>query len=246
MDEKKKQKILKRQEKLRNVLLSLSDKIKIDDVKAQQQSSREMQRDNKEMTIDGIRDEISDSDITIVWEKGWKNVDENLNTLDELVRTSREYRDILADIENFKYGERIAEFIERMDGSIKEIKDIIYDVRQEVLSFYKAQKEGNVKGTKESKDSNYFFHSYQEYYEGLIDYIKKINEAILKSNGVDNEEKINIIKKLDAVIEKDNQFKDSIEMKDCDLSELILNIETAIDVIPFLEKCKRFRPASHR
>ena len=66
MDEKKKQKILKRQEKLRNVLLSLSDKIKIDDVKAQQQSSREMQRDNKEMTIDGIRDEISDSDITIV------------------------------------------------------------------------------------------------------------------------------------------------------------------------------------
>lgn len=165
-------------------------------------------------------------------------MDENLNTLDELVRTSREYRDILADIENFKYGERIAEFIERMDGSIKEIKDIIYDVRQEVLSFYKAQKEGNVKGTKESKDSNYFFHSYQEYYEGLIDYIKKINEAILKSNGVDNEEKINIIKKLDAVIEKDNQFKDSIEMKECDLSELILNIETAIDVIPFLEKCK--------
>ena len=165
-------------------------------------------------------------------------MDENLNTLDELVRTSREYRDILADIENFKYGERIAEFIERMDGSIKEIKDIIYDVRQEVLSFYKAHKEGNVKGTKESKDSNYFFHSYQEYYEGLIDYIKKINEAILKSNGVDNEEKINIIKKLDAVIEKDNQFKDSIEMKDCDLSELILNIETAIDVIPFLEKCK--------
>lgn len=66
MDEKKKQKILKRQEKLRNVLLSLSDKIKIDDVKAQQQSSRELQRDNKEMTIDGIRDEISDSDITIV------------------------------------------------------------------------------------------------------------------------------------------------------------------------------------
>lgn len=165
-------------------------------------------------------------------------MDENLNTLDELVRTSREYRDILADIENFKYGERIAEFIERMDGSIKEIKDIIYDVRQEVLSFYKAQKEGNVKGTKESKDSNYFFHSYQEYYEGLIDYIKKINEAILKSNGVDNEEKINIIKKLDAVIEKDNQFKDSIEMKECDLSELILNIETAIEVIPFLEKCK--------
>ena len=165
-------------------------------------------------------------------------MDENLNTLDELVRTSREYRDILADIENFKYGERIAEFIERMDGSIKEIKDIIYDVRQEVLSFYKAQKEGNVKGTKESKDSNYFFHSYQEYYEGLIDYIKKINEAILKSNGVDNEEKINIIKKLDAVIEKDNQFKDSIELKECDLSELILNIETAIDVIPFLEKCK--------
>lgn len=165
-------------------------------------------------------------------------MDENLNTLDELVRTSREYRDILADIENFKYGERIAEFIERVEGSIKEIKDIIYDVRQEVLSFYKAQKEGNVKGTKESKDSNYFFHSYQEYYEGLIDYIKKINEAILKSNGVDNEEKINIIKKLDAVIEKDNQFKDSIEMKDCDLSELILNIETAIDVIPFLEKCK--------
>ena len=165
-------------------------------------------------------------------------MDENLNTLDELVRTSREYRDILADIENFKYGEQIAEFIERMDGSIKEIKDIIYDARQEVLSFYKAQKEGNVKGTKESKDSNYFFHSYQEYYEGLIDYIKKINEAILKSNGVDNEEKINIIKKLDAVIEKDNQFKDSIELKECDLSELILNIETAIDVIPFLEKCK--------
>lgn len=165
-------------------------------------------------------------------------MDENLNTLDELVRTSREYRDILSDIESFKIGEEVANFIERVDDGIKFIKDFIYGVRQDVLSFYKEQKEGNIKGTKPAKDSNYFFHSYQEYYDGLMDYIKKINEAILKSTALDNEEKINIIKKLDAVIEKDNQFKDSIELKESNLSELILNIETSVDVIPYLEKCK--------
>lgn len=66
MDEKKKQKIIQRQQKVRNILLSLSDRIKIDDAKAQQTSNRELERDNKELTIDGIRDEISDSDIKIV------------------------------------------------------------------------------------------------------------------------------------------------------------------------------------
>lgn len=66
IDEKKKKKIIQRQEKVRNVLLSLSDRLKIEDVKAQSTSKKEIDRDNKTMTIDGIRDEISDSDITIV------------------------------------------------------------------------------------------------------------------------------------------------------------------------------------
>ena len=66
IDPKKKQKILKKQEKVRNMLLSLSDKFKVSDAQAKQASQRELDKDNKTMTIDGIRDEINDSDIEIV------------------------------------------------------------------------------------------------------------------------------------------------------------------------------------
>lgn len=66
IDPKKKEKILKKQEKIRNIMLTLSDKLKVTYVQAEQNANRELEKDNKTMTIDGIRDEIEDSDITIL------------------------------------------------------------------------------------------------------------------------------------------------------------------------------------
>lgn len=66
IDSNKKKKILQRQEKIRKLMLSLSDRLKIADAKAEQNSQRELKKDNQTMTMDGIRDEISDSDIEIL------------------------------------------------------------------------------------------------------------------------------------------------------------------------------------
>ena len=63
---KKKKKILDKQEKLRKLFLSLSDKLKITDARALHTSNRELSQDNKTMTMDGMRDEVSDSDIQIL------------------------------------------------------------------------------------------------------------------------------------------------------------------------------------
>ena len=66
IDPKKKKKIIDKQEKLRKLFLSLSDKLKITDARALQTSNRELSQDNKTMTMDGMRDEVSDSDIQIL------------------------------------------------------------------------------------------------------------------------------------------------------------------------------------
>lgn len=66
LDPKKKKKILQKQDKLRKLFLSLSDKLKIADARAIQGTHRDLSRDNKTMTLDNMRDEVSDSDIQIM------------------------------------------------------------------------------------------------------------------------------------------------------------------------------------
>ena len=66
IDPKKKKKILQKQEKLRKVFLSLSDRLKVTDTWAERESGKKIQNDNKTMSMDNIRDEVSDSDIVIM------------------------------------------------------------------------------------------------------------------------------------------------------------------------------------
>lgn len=66
LDPKKKKKILEKQQKVQKVLLSLSDRLAIGNARAYEISQKQIEKDNRTMTIDGIRDEISDSDINIV------------------------------------------------------------------------------------------------------------------------------------------------------------------------------------
>lgn len=66
IDPKKKKKILQKQEKMRKVFLSLSDRLKVTDTWAERESGKKIQNDNKTMSMDNIRDEVSDSDIVIM------------------------------------------------------------------------------------------------------------------------------------------------------------------------------------
>lgn len=163
-------------------------------------------------------------------------MDENLKVLDELIRTSREYRDVIEDIESYNLSEELMNFTKNINRVIQNISDFIYNKRHDILFFYKIQKEKTIKDTSLCHDANYIFHTYQEYYDGLVDYIKKINEAIMSSSGISKEEYVNIIKKIDSVIEKDSSFLDSFEKKESNIDELIVNVECAIDLIPCLKK----------
>lgn len=62
----KKKSILAKQEKLRKIFLQYADKFKVRTSKAIQDSKRELAEQNKTLTIDGLKDEISNSPLEIV------------------------------------------------------------------------------------------------------------------------------------------------------------------------------------
>ena len=64
--EEKRRKILAKQESLRKTMLSLSEKIKVKDVKAMKVSEKEMKKDNQLLSVNGLRDEVSNSPFVIV------------------------------------------------------------------------------------------------------------------------------------------------------------------------------------
>lgn len=66
LDAAKKQKILKRQEKLRLKLLKLSEKLRVTSVKANELSGNEMKKDNQNLSLGSIQDDINDSDFSIL------------------------------------------------------------------------------------------------------------------------------------------------------------------------------------
>lgn len=64
-DSKKKAEILKKQENVKNTLLKLSSKLRVDHVKAISQSKQMLQKDNKMMTLDNIQQEVNQSPLQL-------------------------------------------------------------------------------------------------------------------------------------------------------------------------------------
>ena len=64
--EDKKKKILMRQENLRKKLLKLSDILRVKEAKAGKESKREIEKDNALLTVNGLRDDISNSPLEII------------------------------------------------------------------------------------------------------------------------------------------------------------------------------------
>lgn len=61
-----KKKILDKQEKCRKTLLSLSDKIRVKELKATKDAKKELESENKTMNVNTIRDEISNSSLELL------------------------------------------------------------------------------------------------------------------------------------------------------------------------------------
>ena len=64
--EDKRKKILAKQESLRSLLMKLSDVIRVKEVKATKDSKRELDKDNKAFSVNGLRDEISSSPFEVL------------------------------------------------------------------------------------------------------------------------------------------------------------------------------------
>ena len=62
----KKEKILKRQAELRLKFLRLADKIRVESKRDQELSKKVLEKDNRMLTVDGIRDDIDNSDFSVV------------------------------------------------------------------------------------------------------------------------------------------------------------------------------------
>lgn len=64
-NEKKKTAILMKQEKIKNLCMRLSEKLRVTHVKSMDSGKAALQRDNKLLTVDGIKKEISDSPLQL-------------------------------------------------------------------------------------------------------------------------------------------------------------------------------------
>ena len=64
--EDKKKKIISKQEGIRKFMLSLSDKIRIKEAKSAKVTGKEIEQDNKAMSVNSIRKDISDSPLSIL------------------------------------------------------------------------------------------------------------------------------------------------------------------------------------
>ena len=66
LTEDKKKKVLAKQENLRKKLLKLSDFLRVKEAKASRGSKRDIEKDNALLTVDGLRDDISNSPLELV------------------------------------------------------------------------------------------------------------------------------------------------------------------------------------
>lgn len=65
-DAKKKKEILDKQDRMRKLLISLSDKLRVKYTKAISTTKKDLDRDNKRLSIDGLKKEVSDSDFSLI------------------------------------------------------------------------------------------------------------------------------------------------------------------------------------
>lgn len=63
--EEKKKKVLKKQEVLRNKLLKLSEMLRVKAVKANEQAKKEIKSENKKMTVQSLKDDVSNSPMSL-------------------------------------------------------------------------------------------------------------------------------------------------------------------------------------
>lgn len=66
LTEDKKKKILDKQEGIRKTLLKLSDKLRVKEAKATRNSNQEIRKDNQLLTVNGLRDEVSNSPLEVL------------------------------------------------------------------------------------------------------------------------------------------------------------------------------------
>lgn len=62
----KKESILRKQESIRNLFIRMSDKLRVGDVKARAISNKELLNDNKLLTINNIKNDINDSELSLL------------------------------------------------------------------------------------------------------------------------------------------------------------------------------------
>lgn len=63
---KKKEQIIIKQEKIKNICLKLSDKLRVSHIKAVNAGKNELQKDNRLLTLDNIKQEVNDSPLTLL------------------------------------------------------------------------------------------------------------------------------------------------------------------------------------
>ena len=62
----KKKKILEKQEKIKRKLIVLSERLRVDDVKADEAARRELNAENRNLTVNNIRKEIDNSPLQLL------------------------------------------------------------------------------------------------------------------------------------------------------------------------------------
>ena len=158
--------------------------------------------------------------------------------LEDLARCSREFRDITGKIDTVDIDVVITNYRKYISHIENDIKRWMLSSKDSIINFYSLIKNGDMKNKEIClPDTNYLIHSYQDYYAGLLSYLKEISNIVRKDFNPDK--KIELIRKLGLANSKDESFTDLCgEEKDVTFSDAILNIECILDLIETINTIK--------
>ena len=158
--------------------------------------------------------------------------------LEDLARCSREFRDITGKIDTVDIDVVITNYRKYISHIENDIKRWMLSSKASIINFYSLIKNGDMKNKEIClPDTNYLIHSYQDYYAGLLSYLKEISNIVRKDFNPDK--KIELIRKLGLANSKDESFTDLCgEEKDVTFSDAILNIECILDLIETINTFK--------
>lgn len=164
--------------------------------------------------------------------------DEN-KIIEDLKRCLSDFREFTEKLEIINISVVIGNHLQDLANVPTGLKDELYDSKEDIKKMYKIinDNEPESKKTVKVTDVNYLIHSYHDYYEGLVSYLKEIRE---KSNdGKDNFNE-NIIEKIAIAKNKDEHFCDMcIEEKEELFKDAMKNIESALDYFEIVEEIKK-------